>query len=721
MSIYESRCKRHINIFLSKLKPITTSINLYKKFSNVAIPNIPRLNKYISINNAHYEIYNISDNKLIDYYIDNKSELSNEYISIIKQILIKTGLKECDIYIFNNNLKYINLKTIQRFDNNITMPPTNSKKRSRETSEENLEEIDEKFQKLCINKFNYDVTEEWISASKTRNSALKDRCLDYYNEYNITKYEDEPDKTKKRKVSYGDFTQLKFKEGIEFEHKVVKEIKQLYPKDFIEICESHQARDKKMCIKTFKAMYDGIPIIYQGVLQNPTNLTLGSCDLLIRNDYINKITNHTYTIDEVKKTIFPHNKYYIAVDIKSVTIQFNVDGLSLRKSEIKPFQYQLCVYNDALRYMQEVKTTKSFILGKAWKLEKTINKQKIVEGSKNPLDKFGITDFSGRDAEIITETDDAVRWYHKLKKSENWTHHPEPSVYEIYPNMSNYSDEGYRHIKQKCAEEIKDITLISYLTPEHREQCFKYGIKSWDDDRLNSEFLGLGKKQSRIVDAILNANRDKSDKIIFKGEITFPLIEESDLTYYIDFENMIHDHHNYIYMIGLSHVSKKNGYEHKCFTLKEFNSDSEESMYNDLLKHIEITNKKYIKDGKDPQYVHYSPVECTQLSKLISNLKLPKNNIKWYDLLSYFRENAVGVKSAFNYSLKSIGKALYKNKMITTYWDESILGDNKISIIAYNKYIKKDKFSEEEFKKLIEYNHIDCKIMYDIIEVLRKN
>ena len=65
MSIYESTSNRHINTFLSKLIPITSSINLYKKFSNVVIPNIPRLNKYISINNEYHEIYNISDNKLI--------------------------------------------------------------------------------------------------------------------------------------------------------------------------------------------------------------------------------------------------------------------------------------------------------------------------------------------------------------------------------------------------------------------------------------------------------------------------------------------------------------------------------------------------------------------------------------------------------------------------------------------------------------------------------
>ena len=42
--------------------------------------------------------------------------------------------------------------------------------------------------------------------------------------------------------------------------------------------------------------------------------------------------------------------------------------------------------------------------------------------------------------------------------------------------------------------------------------------------------------------------------------------------------------------------------------------------------------------------------------------------------------------------------------------------DNKINMIAYDKYIKN---KETEFNDLITYNEVDCKIMYDILEVVR--
>jgi len=60
---------------------------------------------------------------------------------------------------------------------------------------------------------------------------------------------------------------------------------------------------------------------------------------------------------------------------------------------------------------------------------------------------------------------------------------------------------------------------------------------------------------------------------------------------------------------------------------------------------------------------------------------------------------------------------MFKNKLINTYWNESILGDNKISIIAYNKYFK---HIDVGFDELIKYNEVDCKIMYDIFNEIRK-
>ena len=104
------------------------------------------------------------------------------------------------------------------------------------------------------------------------------------------------------------------------------------------------------------------------------------------------------------------------------------------------------------------------------------------------------------------------------------------------------------------------------------------------------------------------------------------------------------------------------------------------------------------------------------MNKMVDELKLPPNTIKWYDLYKFFRDNLITVKGAYSHSLKSIGKGMFENKLIGTFWEGDILMDNKIHMIAYNYYNKNNR---AEFNKLIDYNEVDCKIMYDILKVIR--
>jgi len=696
----------------------------YKNINNFKISGIDKLNKYITIKNKNYEIYNIHDNKLIDYFIlPNNTQVPEDYISNIKTILTLINYQECNVYIFNTEYKNISIQTIMRFDK----PIETQKAATKQSGSKRIRDDDSsEFDSLVKTKFDYTITDEWVSASKTRNSALRDRCLDYYDEYGITKYSDDPIKQyKKSRRSFSESTEQKFKDGIEFENKVIDHIKTKYPTKFIEICKAYEARDKDMCIKTFRAMYDGIPLIYQGVLQNPTTKTLGSVDLLVRSDFINEITNAKYDLDDIKETIFPHNKYYYAVDIKSACIQFNVDNKTIRNGgSVAPFKYQLSIYNEALKHMQSVDTTRSFILGRGWKMERQVNKQRVVERSNDYLDRFGMIDFKEFDKSIIRDANNSIIWIQDLKKSTDWTHKP-PSNDNILPNMCNTNDDGYRHIKTECAEEIKDITLISYLTPEHRKIAKLHGVTRFDDPRLNSSLLQMNGINGKLVDAILNTNRDKSDKVVFFKTLDptpFKILSSNNLEYYIDFETMIHQtdgsSREYVYMIGLGYVYDKK-WTYKCMTLDKLDDESQRKMYDELRTYIEETNNKYISKDKpyEPLYYHWSSVEPNFLNKMIYKLDLPLNNIRWFDLYKYFRENVITVKGAYGFSLKSVGKGMYKNKLITTYWDSNILMDNKINTIAYDKYVKN---KETEFNDLIKYNEVDCKIMYDILEVVRK-
>ena len=80
------------------------------------------------------------------------------------------------------------------------------------------------------------------------------------------------------------------------------------------------------------------------------------------------------------------------------------------------------------------------------------------------------------------------------------------------------------------------------------------------------------------------------------------------------------------------------------------------------------------------------------------------------------------VQGVFKFSLKSIGKALYKNKLINTTWFENDNGlDSMIQFkeicVNHTKKIPLKRYVEID--KIIEYNQIDCQVLYEIVELLR--
>ena len=94
------------------------------------------------------------------------------------------------------------------------------------------------------------------------------------------------------------------------------------------------------------------------------------------------------------------------------------------------------------------------------------------------------------------------------------------------------------------------------------------------------------------------------------------------------------------------------------------------------------------------------------------------------DLLEQFRLEPIIVKGIFKFGLKSIGKALYENKLIKTTWDEE--NDNGLDAMIKFKEIcmKNKKIPLKRYiiiKEIIDYNRIDCKVLQEIHELLVKN
>ena len=108
---------------------------------------------------------------------------------------------------------------------------------------------------------------------------------------------------------------------------------------------------------------------------------------------------------------------------------------------------------------------------------------------------------------------------------------------------------------------------------------------------------------------------------------------------------------------------------------------------------------------------------------------------KWVDLLDIFKNTPIIIKGAYNFSLKTISKALYKLNKIETLWDDNSdlestesglclngLDSMYISIDANNWALKNNRslLYHQQMNNVIKYNEIDCKVMWEILSFIKK-
>ena len=101
--------------------------------------------------------------------------------------------------------------------------------------------------------------------------------------------------------------------------------------------------------------------------------------------------------------------------------------------------------------------------------------------------------------------------------------------------------------------------------------------------------------------------------------------------------------------------------------------------------------------------------------------------VNWFDFLnSVFKVEPVLVKDSFNFGLKSIAKAMYKNQMIDTVWKDGPVDGLGAMVGAWwcNNKIKNssEALSDIELmQQIASYNEVDCKVMMEIVTYLRKH
>lgn len=710
-------------------------------------------NKY---NNLLVEIDGITEyNDLVAIYpchVSNENDIPDSYYNYIQEVLNILDLNKCYIFVYYYNIysSRSELRRNSKFESYRFGNINNSRKMWYINSFKNY--VINKVSKT-INIFNksikkretLELSNEWISPSKTRNYALNDTFLDYCKEYNVTDIKNTPRKilrNKNRLIKTRDLNTRKgflgkqLRDGNKFEEYIISLIKHKFPDKFIKICEPYQASDKLYYNKTISKMREGVPFIYQAVLRSYKHKVYGCADLIIRSDWLNRLID----VDVIDNNIsfisgLTGGFHYVVVDIKHHTLDFNVDKNTIKNGNqsVRVFKIQIALYNISLGEMQNYTPSCSYILGKGWKESRKVNKEKQERRSNNPLNRLGVINFKDMDKKYIKESLDAIAWLKKLRDSTDWTHNP-PSNNYLYPNMCNtQGDPKYNKVKKQMANRLNELTSIYKVGINNRNNAFEKNIKSYKDPRCTASILGIkGSKTEKQVTEILNINRN-CGKLINVSKIKNIYKENEDwrddtvATIFVDFEtilkvllNPVGDlqyERDFIFMIGIGwKTPNSNEWNYKCLKTNEIDLIEEIRILQEMGDIIYDIEQKY---GLN-MVCHWGNIEKTmynKINKLYGNIF---RQIKWFDMCDFFKNNCIAIKGAKNYKLKEVTNSMYNNGMINIKWDTNCTNGLDASYNAYRMY-SDENINTPEFADIIRYNEIDCKSIFAIINYLRDN
>lgn len=568
---------------------------------------------------------------------------------------------------------------------------------------------------------------KYVSGSALRNKLLNDPLLDWLKQNSMIRNQ-EPSQQSSQHSSQHSYQQsnienILFEKGNEFESYIENEIKKKFPNEWIKICNSHHDLDDNHVILTFNHMVKGTPIIFQAPVINKENRTRGILDILIRSDYINKLVPDQ--IDDYDSNIrapkLTHNYHYRVIDIKWSQLPLCVDGKRIRNSDSVPaYKGQLCLYNCALGKMQGYYPDEAYILGRGYKID-------TKEKSNDPFKKLGHIEFEKWDNQYIERTAEAIKWRRELDENgHQWSVDP-PSNPNLYPNMCNNNDEPYHQYKKEIADNIKELTSIWNVGYEHRLKAHANNVYRYDDPNCNSSVLQINGKKGEIIDKILDVTR--SDKLYYPEKISDELLSKLKDTkddLYIDFETieelfMSGTNGTVIFMIGCGYIENEQ-WQFKQFIMSKYTQEDEIKILNQFIDFV-------MSRTTSPKLYHWSNAEISMLNSAInkyqSNTLLYNKLVDFMqritsiDLCNIFTYTPIIIKGALNFKLKTIMQAMYNNGFIKTNANSTNNIDNGlIAMTSAINYYRSGCTNTDIINNIAEYNHIDCKVMYEIKQFL---
>lgn len=536
-----------------------------------------------------------------------------------------------------------------------------------------------------------------ITPSMLHNFVREDPLLDWLNKYGPPEKKDSGTGSK--------FMNMIFRMEMEFASLVRNYVKRKYShiegfvKD-IDPCSAenyegsieptYNSISEKSLELTKLYMKEGVPIIinpcFRVRLSNDKEVTLeGSADMICMNHYIKSIFGDTVPCNEKSPSS------YSIVNIKHSTINHTADSVHLlNNKKQKTMKSRLWILNRALAELQDFNRY-AYVIGKRYTCSK---------GNKdNAFESIGVIDFEGRDEQYKELFWRGLSWIKLLQDPISETFDPfnNKGRAELMPNMKNDMDNPWRTYKTEIAEATDEVTLKYRSNVKHR----------------NKEFSDLSEYAALFHDTV----PEKSHAVEFY--IDFESIGDifTDFKHFPKFKS-----HAMIFLIGMvvvDHVKKTSKYY--SFVADSLNKSSETQILNSFM--VKVKQYCDLYDQETCPLIFWGNAEKYMLERSLADKEITKTHtLLLLDMCKYFRENNIVYPGQKSFKLKDVATCLHKLGIIDTIWPDSdiVSGlDAMVEGIQYLKHRKDTVLAQKFYKDVIEYNRIDCYVMYEIVADMR--
>ncbi len=556
------------------------------------------------------------------------------------------------------------------------------------------------------------VPADWMPASQVGPLILEDPAL-LWLEYHGAAHGFQPDTAP---YAFGDFIAEK---SNQFEDRWLAAM----APEAVRVCaEPREGRDARKVQQTFELMQAGTPVIVQPALWWAPERIYGVPDLVAHSTWLR--ARFPDLVDGANAgASAPHlgqggqQGHYIVFDLKFTT---KLDDRRKAK-DLEVYAAQVRIYSYMLGQLQGLMPGQAFLVARDRVAEPL--PVEIVSGLGRPLDE-DLAAVRDHFVEIKVNGANYVPWRDEIVASD----------------FSNRDDRWCTAKEVIAREKVPggDTSLLYYVGTKARAQLASLGYPSLDallqaepNDIPLEAVKGLGAKRAGQMRAILEANR--SGAAVRPTRDVVP--PRRPCEFFVDFEYLSNVNVDFesqwptlegcemVFMIGVG-WEDHGGWRFQSFAARRESQDQELAIFDEFLDFLRTETGGAAPDESRAALYHWTGAEVWQARRVAERHQLPPGHplrrLPWFDLQKVLLDAPAAVPGAWDYSLKTVARALGDlDPAYCTEWPEDLDVGLQAMVMGWRSYQTEDPATTAEMGLLRRYLEADCQALWQILRWLR--